>query len=85
MGAESVETDVELICVGDYIKILNGQTIPVDGIVEAGSGFSNESMLTGEEKPVAKSIGNKVFGGAVLTKGSLIVRVTKLSENAVIN
>jgi cation transport ATPase len=42
-------------------------------------------MLTGEDKPVAKSIGNKVLGGAVLTKGSLIVRVTKLSENSVIN
>jgi Cu+-exporting ATPase len=85
LGEEAVETDVELICVGDYIKVLNGQSIPVDGIVVAGTGFCNESMLTGEEKPVAKLIGNKVFGGSVLTKGAIILRVTKLSENAVIN
>jgi len=42
-------------------------------------------MLTGEELPVNKSKGNKVFGGTVLTRGSLIVRVTKLSENAIVN
>jgi cation transport ATPase len=57
----------------------------VDGVVEAGTGLCNESMLTGEEKPVAKGINSKVFGGTVLTRGTVIVRVTKLSENAVIN
>ena len=43
---------MELLKVGDYVKVINGQTIPIDGVVSTGSGLANESMLTGEEKPV---------------------------------
>lgn len=45
----------------------------------------NESMLTGEDRPVSKGLDSKVYGGTVLTRGSLIVKVTKLSENAIVN
>ena len=48
------ETDVDLLVVGDIIKVINGQTIPIDGVVVAGDGLINESMLTGEAKPVNK-------------------------------
>lgn len=85
LAAAGEETDVELLCIGDLIKVINGQSVPVDGIVEAGSGLCNESMLTGEERPVKKSPGSKVFGGTVLKQGTLVVKVTKLSENAVVN
>lgn len=44
----------------------------------AGTGLSNESMLTGEEKFVSKSVGSHVFGGTTLDRGSLIIKVTKL-------
>ena len=52
LGQEGNETDVELLCVGDLIKVINGQTMPADGVVMAGTCLCNESMLTGEEKPV---------------------------------
>jgi len=42
-------------------------------------------MLTGEAKPVSKLLGSKVLGGTVLTRGSLIIKVEKLVENAAIN
>jgi len=42
-------------------------------------------MLTGESRPVLKEYGVKVYGGTLLTKGSLIVKVEKLAENATIN
>lgn len=42
-------------------------------------------MLTGEARPVAKEIGMTVFGGTILTKGSIIVKVTKLAEDATFN
>ena len=71
--------------VGDLIKVINGQTFPVDGVVSAGTGLSNESMLTGEEKFVQKIVGSNVFGGTTLNRGSLIVRVTKLQEYATFN
>jgi len=73
------------LCVDDLIKVSNGQSVPVDGIVVAGNGMCNESMLTGEDRPVSKGLGSKVYGGTVLTRGSLIVKVTKLSENAIVN
>ncbi len=48
--------NVELLNVGDLVKVNYGQTVPVDGVVETGSGLCNESMLTGEDKPVSKSL-----------------------------
>jgi cation transport ATPase len=42
-------------------------------------------MLTGESKPVQKELESKVFGGTMLTRGSILVKVDKLSENAAIN
>jgi P-type E1-E2 ATPase len=52
LGAKGEEVDVELIKIGDLVKVINGQTFPIDGKVTAGNCLSNESMLTGEEKPV---------------------------------
>lgn len=79
------EIQVELLAIGDFIKVGNGQSIPIDGVVVLGNGTCNESMLTGESKPVLKEYGVKVYGGTILTKGSLIVKVEKLAENATIN
>ena len=71
--------------IGDVIKVVNGQTIPIDGHVVKGSGLVNESMLTGESKPVEKQLDSKVFGGTMLNRGSLLVKVDRLAENAAIN
>lgn len=45
----------------------------------------NESMLTGESRPIAKEIGMNVLGGTILLQGSIIIRVTKTSEDATFN
>ena len=42
-------------------------------------------MLTGESKPVVKSVGSKVFGGTLLSRGGFLVRVDKLADSAAIN
>jgi len=42
-------------------------------------------MLTGESKPVPKQLDSKVFGGTMLTRGALLIKVDRLSENAAIN
>lgn len=59
--------------------------MPIDGEVIEGSGFANESMLTGESQPVPKDLKDNVYGGTLLTKGTILVRVTKTTENAAIN
>ena len=85
LSLPGAEIDVDLLMVGDVIKVINGQTIPIDGHVVKGSGLVNESMLTGESKPVSKNLESKVFGGTMLTRGSLLVKVDRLAENAAIN
>jgi P-type E1-E2 ATPase len=85
LTAKGETLDIELVQLGDYVKVMNGAQVPIDGVVAVGSGLCNESMLTGEAKPVKKEIGSKVFGGSILTVGTLVVKVEKLGENATIN
>lgn len=79
------EIAVELLNKNDLIKIINGQIIPTDCTVVFGQGYCNESTLTGEARFVNKEIGNKVFGGTVLEKGSLICRVDVIEEDSSLN
>ena len=52
LSDNGVETDVDLLAVGDFIKVNNGTIVPIDGMVVLGNGLCNESMLTGESRPV---------------------------------
>ncbi len=66
----------------DLILVKPGEKIPADGEVEDGESHVNESMLTGESKPVGKKPGDEVIGGAVNDKGSLKVRVKHTGEDS---
>jgi Cu2+-exporting ATPase len=61
----------------DLVLIKPGERIPSDGTVEDGQSSVNEAMITGESKPVVKSKGDEVIGGAINGEGSLTVRITK--------
>jgi Cu2+-exporting ATPase len=61
---------------GDIVLVRPGEKIPVDGQVTEGESDTNEAMLTGEARPVAKHRGDPVIGGSVNGNGSLTVRVT---------
>lgn len=81
-GKAKTVTVAEL-SVGDLILVRPGAQIPVDGEVTKGESDVNESMLTGESKPVKKAVKAAVIGGTVNGSGSLTVRVTKTgSETA---
>ena len=82
---DGVDTEIDLLIVGDIIKVMNGQTIPIDGKVVAGEVLVNESMLTGEARPVRKAIENRVYGGTMLLRGAILVRVDRLAELSAIN
>src|SRR5688572_6195355 len=70
----------------DHLVLVKpGEKIPVDGIVEDGSSHVNESMLTGESKPVKKEKGDQVIGGGVNTNGSLTIRVTSIGKDSYLN
>jgi len=65
---------------GDIVLIRPGEKIPSDGVVIQGESSVNESLLTGESKPVHKEVGDKTIGGAVNGEGFLKVRVEKVGS-----
>jgi len=65
---------------GDLLLVRPGTTIPADGIVRDGTSDVNESMITGESRPVPKPAGSGVIAGTVNGSGSLRVEVTRLGE-----
>ena len=79
-GSETVEVDVNALKKGDIILVKPGEKIPSDGVVIKGESFVNESMLTGEAKPVAKQSGSKVISGSITEEGSLEIRVESVGE-----
>jgi len=70
------EVPVDMVAIGEVVQIPAGERIPLDGLVLAGTGAVDESMLTGESAPLTKQTGDPVFAGTVLLEGQLQVRVT---------
>lgn len=66
---------------GDLVLVRSGARIPADGEITEGSAEVDESMMTGESRPVSKTTGDKVVAGTVSTDSSLRVRVTAIGEN----
>lgn len=77
------EVPVEELVPGDIIVLRAGSRIPLDGIVTAGSGSVDESMLTGESLPVEKSEGSEVIGGSLNYDGMFQVRVTRTGSDTI--
>jgi Cu2+-exporting ATPase len=64
----------------DLVLVRPGESVPADGVIEEGSSRLNESMITGESKPVAKEAGDEVIGGTINGDGSLRVRITATGD-----
>ena len=72
---------VNQLKVGDMILVRPGTGVPVDGTVVKGESEINESMITGESKPVKKVIGAEVIGGTINANGALTIEVTKVGSD----
>jgi Cu+-exporting ATPase len=81
-GAEDVPLD--LLVAGDRILVRPGERIPTDATVAEGSGFVDESMITGEPVPVSKGAGDTVTGGTVNGNGALTVTATAVGRDTVL-
>jgi Cu+-exporting ATPase len=78
------EVALELIQVGDRLRVRPGDGVPVDGEVLEGKGAVDESMVTGEAMPAAKKSGDKLIGGTVNGTGSLIMRADKIGAETML-
>ncbi len=79
---ETTDVEINQLEKDDIILIKPGEKIPADGIIVKGSSSINQSMLTGESKPVEKTKGDKVIGGSINNDGSLEVEVQGTGEDS---
>ena len=83
-GNEIVDVQTDQLQKNDTVLVRPGEKIPIDAVVIDGQSSVNESMVTGESRPVSKQKGDKVIGGTINNDGSLTVKVTKTGEETAI-
>ncbi len=77
---KEVEVEVEQVLPGDLIEVRPGEKIPVDGIIRSGASAIDEAMLTGENMPVDKNVGDEVFGATINKTGAFRFEATKVGR-----
>lgn len=80
-GAESI-VPAEAVRVGDTVRVLPGETVPVDGVIISGQTSVDQAVMTGESMPVDKGEGDEVSSGAVNQFGAFDMRATKVGEDS---
>ena len=79
--SEAIVIPVEHLRLGEWVQVLPGEQIPVDGVLVLGSSTIDESMLTGEAIPVEKNIGDKLSAGTLNRSGLITLEISQLSSN----
>jgi Cu+-exporting ATPase len=78
------EVPLDQVKVGDWLRVVPGDRVPVDGAVVEGHSSVEESMITGEPLPVEKTVGDKVTGGTVNGPGSLVMRAERIGSETLL-
>ncbi|WP_353544456.1 heavy metal translocating P-type ATPase, partial [Deinococcus xinjiangensis] len=84
-NGQEVEVPVEQVIAGDIIAIRPGDRLPVDGEVVSGESYVDESMISGEPVPVAKTAGAKVTGGTVNQNGAFQFKATAVGADTALS
>ena len=79
-----VEIPVSAVQSGEWLRVLPGETIPADGLIETGQTTVDESMLTGESLPVEKQPGDSVVAGTLNQTGAIALKVTETGGETVL-
>ena len=78
------EVPLDQVKVGDWLRVVPGDKVPVDGEVIDGHSSVEESMITGESLPTEKSVGDKVTGGTVNGTGSFVMRADRVGNDTLL-
>jgi len=84
-GGQIEDVALSVLEINDTILIKPGEKVPADGIIVDGNSYLNESMLTGESKPVKKEKNSKVIGGSINGNGSLTIKVEHTGKDSYLN
>ncbi len=80
-SAERSMIPIDDVEVGALVEVLPGEKMPLDGVVRSGRSEADESMLTGESRPVPKEPGSEVYGGTMNLYGAFVFEVTRVGED----
>ncbi|GAK47150.1 cadmium-transporting ATPase [Secundilactobacillus oryzae JCM 18671] len=75
------EVDIDDVDEGDIVLVKTGASIPVDGKIVEGQGYTDESAVTGESKEIAKNVNDEVFSGTIVSDGFLKIEATKVGDD----
>ncbi len=84
-NGETAEVSVDELQVDDIVRVRPGEKLPIDGIVTSGESEIDESLITGETRPVLRKTGDEVVGGAVNGTGRLDIRVSAVGEDTTLS
>ena len=82
-GSEE-EVTLDLIGIGDRLRVRPGEKVPVDGSVIEGRSSIDESMVTGESMPLTKEVGDRVIGGTINRSGGLVIEAEKIGRDTML-
>lgn len=83
-GERETVIPAEQVVIGDLLRVLPGETVPVDGVITSGQTSINQAVMTGESLPVDKGVGDDVSSGTVNQFGAFDMRATKVGEDSAI-
>lgn len=81
-GTQETIIPAEQVQIGDNLRVLPGETIPVDGVITVGQTSVDQSVMTGESLPIEKSVGDEVSSGTVNQFGTFDMKATKVGEDS---
>lgn len=79
------EIPLEQVTLGMKLRVKPGEKVPVDGVVESGESYLDESMLTGEPVPVYKALGESVSAGTINQDGSLVITASGIGSDTMLS
>ncbi len=82
IDSDEMIVPAEQVQVGDVLRVLPGETVPVDGIIRSGQTSVNQAAMTGESLPVDKGVGDEVSSGTVNQFGCFDMRATRVGEDS---
>ncbi len=78
------DVPVEMIAVGDHLRVRPGEAVPVDGVIFAGRSTLDESLVTGEAMPVVRASGEAVTGGTINGSGTFVMKAVRVGHKTML-
>ena len=85
VDGKDIDVAIDELKVGDIVRVLPGERLPVDGIVYAGESELDESLITGETRSIARVAGDEVVGGAVNGTGRIDIKVSAVGDDTTLS